>query len=308
MIVVTGPTAAGKTALGIELAKALGGEIVSADSMQIYRRMDIGTAKPTAEELAAAPHHMIDVADPEEDFSCARYVEMASRCVDDILARGRLPIVVGGTGLYIDSLLRGRTFAAPQDAQLRARLSAEYDALGGEAFRQKLAARDPERAAKLPPGDKKRLVRALEVCTLTGRSMTELDAEEAARPPRYASERIILSSASREALYARIDRRVDLMMQLGLEREVRSLLLSGVSRTCTAMQAIGYKELAAAIDGETSVESAVDEIKRSSRRYAKRQLTWLRRCAQALWIEADAGDIESARRISTEFLAQRGIK
>ncbi len=308
--VITGPTATGKTALGIALARAFGGEIVSADSMQIYRRMDIGTAKPTPAERAAAVHHMIDVADPDEDFSVSRYVEMADRCVQDILSRGRLPVVVGGTGLYVDSLVRGRGYEAPLDPGLRAELGARYDEIGGEAFRAELARLDPMRAAKLASGDKKRLVRAMEVCRLTGKTMTELDELDAAREPRYSAAKIVLDFASREDLYRRIDARVDEMVRLGLEGEVRAMLDSGVRRSGTAMQAIGYKEMAAAIDGEMSVAAAVEEIKRASRRYAKRQLTWLRRDGEALRISwpGPVADIERARLVSTEFLAARGIK
>ena len=284
VVVITGPTATGKTALGVELALALGGEVVSADSMQLYRRMDIGTAKPTAEEMRGVPHHMLDVADPAEDFSVSRYVEMASACVEDILARGRLPILVGGTGLYIDSLLSGRDFAQRGDGALRARLNEEYDRLGGGEMLRRLSAVDPERAAKLPPGDKRRIVRALEIYELTGVTATEHDAATRALPPRYTSVRIALSFRDREDLYRRIDHRVDQMMERGLLREVEALLETGVPDDCTAMQAIGYKELAGALRGQCSVEEAVAEIKQGSRRYAKRQLTWLRRDATLTWI------------------------
>ena len=310
--VITGPTATGKTRLGIMLAQRLGGEIISGDSMQLYRGMDVGTAKPTAAELAAAPHHMIDVADPAEEWSVSRYVEAASAAVDGAAARGRLPIVVGGTGLYIDSLVRGTQFGERSERGniCRAELESRYDEIGGEAFRAELARLDPMRAAKLASGDKKRLVRAMEVCRLTGKTMTELDELDAAREPRYSAAKIVLDFASREDLYRRIDARVDEMVRLGLEGEVRALLDSGVRRSGTAMQAIGYKEMAAAIDGEMSVAAAVEEIKRASRRYAKRQLTWLRRDGEALRISwpGPVADIERARLVSTEFLAARGIK
>ena len=214
IVVVAGPTASGKTRLGIELAQALGGEIVSADSMQIYRRMDIGTAKATKEERAAAVHHMLDVADPAESWSVARYVEEASRCCDDIIARGRLPIVVGGTGLYIDSLVSGLDFADnTSDNALRDKLGAEYDSLGGDAMLARLAQFDPERAAKLHPGDKRRIVRAIEIYLLTGTTITEHDRITAARPKRYDAARIVLNYADRADLYARIDARVDAMEQ-----------------------------------------------------------------------------------------------
>ena len=286
ILVVCGPTATGKTRLGIELARAYGGEIVSADSMQLYRRMDIGTAKATPEERAAVPHHMLDVAEPEENWSVARYVEEATRCCDELLARGKLPIVVGGTGLYIDSLIAGRDFAEnDSDETLRERLSAEYDALGGAAMWERLREIDPARAAILAPTDRRRIVRALEVWTLTGRTITAHDEETRRRPPRYEAGRIVLTYAERARLYERIDRRVDEMAAQGLFEEVEALLASGVPADCTAMQAIGYKEAALALRGAISREEALALIKQASRRYAKRQLTWFRRAPDALWIE-----------------------
>jgi tRNA dimethylallyltransferase len=285
VVVITGPTATGKTALGVLLALQAGGEVVSADSMQIYRGMDIGTAKPAADEMRGVPHHMLDVADPTEDYSVARYVEEASRCADDILARGKLPVVVGGTGLYIDSLLAGRRFAAaPGDAELRRRLAAEYDEAGGAAFSERLRGLDPERAAKLHPADKRRLVRAMEVCLSGGETMTEHDRRDRERPPRYASVRFALCYAERQRLYDRIDARVDDMVSRGLFKEVRALLDGGLPPDSGAMQAIGYKEAAAALRGECSEDEAVELIKRGSRRYAKRQLTWLRRDGGLRWL------------------------
>lgn len=286
ILVVCGPTATGKTRLGIELAKEYDGEIVSADSMQIYRRMDIGTAKATKAERAAVPHHMLDVAEPGENWSVARYVEEASRCCDDILARGKLPILVGGTGLYIDSLIAGRDFAENDgDEKLREQLSADYERLGAETMWERLRAVDPARAEKLAPSDRRRIVRALEVWTLTGRTITEHDEETRRQPPRYEAGRIVLTYADRAALYARIDRRVDEMAKEGLFEEVEALLASGVPADCTAMQAIGYKEAARALRGELSRAEALELIKQASRRYAKRQLTWFRRAENALWIE-----------------------
>ena len=278
IIVVAGPTASGKTRLGIELANKYNGEIVSADSMQIYRRMDIGTAKATAEERAAAPHHMLDVADPEEDYSVARYVEEAEKVCLDIIARGKLPIVVGGTGLYIDSLISGRDFAeAQEDMSLRDGISAEYDSLGGEKMLEILRSFDPERADKLHPADKRRIVRAIEIYRLTGKTITEHDRETQMRPKRFDAAKIHLTFLDRAALYERIDRRVDLMIETGLWQEVEGLLQSGLSPNCTAMQAIGYKEAVQALRGEISREEAADMIKQNSRRYAKRQLTWFNR-------------------------------
>lgn len=284
LVVITGPTASGKTALGVALAQRLGGEVVSADSMQIYRGMDIGTAKPTPEEMQGVPHHMIDVADPAENYSVSRYAKEASACVDDILARGKLPIVVGGTGLYIDSLIAGRTFAdGTADTALRQELSERYDEIGGEGLLGELRKVDPERAAKLHPADKKRIVRAMEVYILTGRTITQHDAETRAVPPRYDAAKIALDFAVRQDLYDRIDRRVDIMVQQGLFDEVRALLAAGVPADCTAMQAIGYKEAVAAVQGKAAPQDAVAAIQLASRRYAKRQLTWLRRDPSIHW-------------------------
>ena len=308
LVVITGPTATGKTRLGIILAGQLGGEIVSGDSMQIYRGMDIGTAKPTPEELAAAPHHMIDVADPAEEWSVSRYVAAADAAVQDILARGKLPIVVGGTGLYIDSLVRGVEFSERSEADeiCRAELESRYDEIGGAAMLTELGQVDPERAAKLHAADKKRIVRAMEVFLLTGKTITEHDRESAAAAPRYDAAYIILDFAERAELYALIDRRVDEMVAAGLFEEVERVYAAGISST--AAQAIGYKEAAAALRGEISRAEAIDAIKRESRRYAKRQLTWLRRRPDALWIRWGAErDFERAARDSTAFLAAHGI-
>lgn len=306
VIVVAGPTASGKTRLGIELARRYHGEIVSADSMQVYRRMDIGTAKATAAERAAVPHHMLDMAEPWEEYSVARYVEEASRCCDNILSRGKLPIIVGGTGLYIDSLLSGRDFArkADGDEDLRAALSQQYDRLGGEIMLARLRSFDPDRAQKLHAGDKRRIVRAIEVYTLTGVTITEHDRRTQALPRRYQAATILLNFKNRADLYERIDRRVDDMVCQGLFDEVEALLSQGLSPECTAMQAIGYKEAAMAVRGEISRSTAAELIKQNSRRYAKRQLTWFRRSPEALWIEWDpVPDFEAAMARAGEYLA-----
>ena len=286
VIVITGPTATGKTALGVELSLAVGGEVVSADSMQVYRGMDIGTAKATAEEMRGVRHHMLDVCSPYEAFSVSRWTEMAARCVEDIFSRGKTPVIVGGTGLYIDSLLSGRCFAAaPEDRTLREELCAQYDRMGGESFRALLAELDPQRAAILAPEDRRRLVRAVEVYRLTGKTITQHDEETRALPPRWPSRRYALSFRERETLYARIDARVDKMRAHGLTDEVRRILSGGdFSAESTAMQAIGYKEVVSYLKGELTEDEAYDGIKRSSRRYAKRQLTWLRRDAGLRWL------------------------
>lgn len=286
ILVVTGPTATGKTALSVELAKKLGGEIVSADSMQIYRGMDIGTAKVTKAEMQNIPHHMIDIADPSEDYSVSRYVEEADAAVRGILSRGRLPIVAGGTNLYIDSLIAGLDFAEKaEDAALRESLNKQYDDIGGEAMLEHLRSFDPERAAKLHPADKRRIVRAVEIYILTGETITRHDEETKKRPKRYDAVKIALTFADRAVLYDRINARVDKMVSDGLFDEVKGLLDSGLSPACTSMQAIGYKEPAAYFRGEMSKDEAIELIKLSSRRYAKRQLTWLRRDTTVLWHE-----------------------
>ncbi len=308
LIVITGPTATGKTALGVELALRLGGEVVSADSMQIYRGMDVGTAKPRPEETKGVPHRLIDEAEPEENWSVAMWTERAVSATEDMLRRGVRPLVVGGTGLYISSLLYGRSFSsAPYDPALRRELDAEYERLGGEGFRELLRREDPERAEKLPPGDRKRLVRAREVYLLTGETITELERRTREAPVRYASLRFALTWRDREALYRRIRERVDAMVSGGLFEEVEALFRRGVDPACTAMQAIGYKEVAAALRGETSPEEAVEAVKLGSCRYAKRQLTWLRRDEGLYWLaREDFPDTASAAEEILRILRKEG--
>ena len=287
VLVITGPTATGKTALGVALAQRLGGEILSADSMQVYRRMDIGTAKVTPAEMRGVPHYLLDVAEPSEAYSAARWVAAAAEAAEAVFARGHIPMLVGGTGLYIDSLLSGRDFAENDGGALRAALSAEYDRIGGEAFREALRAVDPERAEALHPADRKRLVRAMEVFRLTGEPISAHDRRTQALPPRWPSLRVALTYADRAALYARIDARVDEMVSAGLFEEVARLLDEGLRPESTAMQAIGYKESADCLLGRCTRDEAVEAIKRASRRYAKRQLTWLRRDPALHWIAWD---------------------
>lgn len=309
ILVICGPTASGKTALAVELALRHRGEVVSADSMQIYRRMDIGTAKPTREEMRGVPHHMLDVADPEEDFSVARYVDMAAKCVDDILSRGKLPILAGGTGLYIDSLLSGRTFAPFQpDSPLRGQLEEQLRREGGAAMLARLAQVDPDSAARLHPNDEKRIIRALEVYQSTGKTITQHNLETRAIPPRYDALTLALAFEQREDMWSRIDRRVDQMMDQGLVDEVQSLLDSGVPAKCTAMQAIGYKEMAAALLSGGDVRAAAEEIQLRSRQYAKRQLTWFKRNKAARWLLwGREPDFAAALQTSTEYMEEFGL-
>lgn len=309
ILVICGPTASGKTALAVELALRHHGEVVSADSMQIYRRMDIGTAKPTQAEMRGVPHHMLDVADPEEDFSVARYVDMAAKCVDDILSRGRLPILAGGTGLYIDSLLSGRTFAPFQpDSPLRGELEEQLRREGGAAMLARLAQVDPDSAARLHPNDEKRIIRALEVYQSTGKTITQHNLETRAIPPRYDALTLALAFEQREDMWSRIDRRVDQMMDQGLVAEVQGLLDSGVPAKCTAMQAIGYKEMAAALLSHGDVRAAAEEIQLRSRQYAKRQLTWFKRNKAARWLLwGREPDFAAALQTSTEYMEEFGL-
>ncbi|MBO5324214.1 MAG: tRNA (adenosine(37)-N6)-dimethylallyltransferase MiaA [Oscillospiraceae bacterium] len=288
IICIAGPTASGKTALAVELAKELGGEVVSCDSMQVYRRMDIGTAKPTEEEKQGIVHHMLDVAEPWEEFSVSRYCEMAAPIVDDILARGKTAIIAGGTGLYMDSLIKGNDFAPFPTTGMREKLEAQADADGMEAMHSLLASIDPDSAARLPINDRKRIIRALEVYYETGETITAHNLRTQAIPPKYQPVWLGLDFADRADLYQRIDLRVSIMLEQGLEREIRDLLAEGIPPKCTAMQAIGYKEFVDAMDGKISIEEAADQVRQSSRRYAKRQLTWFRRNPKMHWLVRSA--------------------
>ncbi len=284
IICIAGPTASGKTALAVELAKEFQGEVVSCDSMQIYKRMDIGTAKPTAEEMQGIPHHMIDVAEPWEDFSVSRYCTMATPIVEDILSRGKTAIIAGGTGLYMDSLIRGNDFAPFPSTGRRAALEAQADRVGMTAMQAELAAIDPEAARRIPLADRKRILRALEIYYETGETLTQHDRRTQALPPRFSPLWIGLDFESRAELYERIDRRVERMVEQGLLDEIRGLLQSGVPARCTAMQAIGYKEFIDVLAGSAPLPEAIAQVQQSSRRYAKRQRTWFRRNSQIHWL------------------------
>ncbi|MDO5545032.1 MAG: tRNA (adenosine(37)-N6)-dimethylallyltransferase MiaA [Eubacteriales bacterium] len=306
IICIAGPTASGKTALAVELARELNGEVVSCDSMQVYRRMDIGTAKPTKEEMQGIVHHMIDVAEPDEDFSVSRYCAMASPIVDDIVARGKTAIIAGGTGLYMDSLIRGNAFAPFPATGVRERLEAQADAEGMEFMLNWLASVDPDSAARLHLSDRKRVIRALEVYLETGETITEHNRRTQEIPPKYTPLWLGLDFTDRAELYRRIDLRVDIMLEMGLIREIQDLLASGIPAKCTAMQAIGYKEFVNALNGEESIEQAAEEVKKSSRHYAKRQLTWFRRNPSMHWLPRQTGQkneeiLPMARQIIYDF-------
>ena len=287
VICICGPTASGKTSLAVELAKKYAAEVVSCDSMQVYRGMDVGTAKPTAAEMDGVPHWLIDVAEPGEDFSVSRYVQLADAAVRDIHSRGKLALICGGTGLYMDGLIKGEEYAPPSRDAQREYVEGIAEKKGIEYVYDMLMDADPETAEKLHLSDKKRIIRAMEVFLITGMPLSWHNAQSRLRPPRYDPLWIGLNFRDRSRLYARIDRRVDQMMDQGLEDEVRALLEKGVNPGTTAMQAIGYKEMAAALRGECTVRQAVDQIKQSSRRYAKRQLTWFRRNDKIRWLYVD---------------------
>ena len=305
IICIAGPTASGKTALAVALAKELNGEVVSCDSMQVYRRMDIGTAKPTPEEMQGIRHHMLDVAEPEEDFSVSRYCRLAAPIVDDIVARGKTAIIAGGTGLYMDSLIRGNDFAPFPSTGVREQLDAEADSRGIQVLFDRLKSIDPEAAGKLHLSDRKRIIRALEVYLETGETITAHNRKTQLIPPRYTPIWLGLDFANRADLYGRIDLRVGMMLEAGLVEEIRSLLSSGIPEKCTAMQAIGYKEFVAALDGQCSIQEAADQVRQSSRRYAKRQLTWFRRNPSMHWLIRHPGQdraeiLEAARQVLRE--------
>ncbi len=299
ILCLAGPTASGKTALAVELAKDLNGEVVSCDSMQVYRRMDIGTAKPSREEMQGIPHHMIDVAEPDEDFSVSRYCAMAAPIVDDIVARGKTAIIAGGTGLYMDSLIRGNDFAPFPSTGVRERLEAEADEVGLPAMLTQLRQIDPDTADRV--SDRKRILRALEVYLETGETITEHNRKTRLIPPKYTPLWLGLDFADRGELYRRIDKRVDIMLEMGLMEEIRSLLDSGIAEKCTAMQAIGYKEFVNALEGREPLSQAAEEVKKASRHYAKRQLTWFRRNPAVHWLVRSGDDgreiLASARQI-----------
>lgn len=305
IICIAGPTASGKTALAVALARELDGEVVSCDSMQVYKRMDIGTAKPSLDERQGIPHHMIDVAEPWEDYSVSRYCAAAAPIVEDIVSRGKTAIIAGGTGLYMDSMIRGNDFAPFPSTGVRERLEQEADREGMEALLARLRAVDPEAADRLHLSDRKRIIRAMEVYLETGETITAHNRRTQALPPRFSPVWLGLDFESRAELYSRIDRRVDAMLNAGLLEEIRALLRSGIPEKCTAMQAIGYKEFTDALDGRCTVEAAADQVRQSSRRYAKRQLTWFRRNERIHWLRrgpeaAETEILNAARRILQE--------
>ena len=306
IICIAGPTASGKTALSVALAQLLDGEVISCDSMQIYKRMDIGTAKPTMEERQGVVHHMLDVAEPNEEFSVGRYCEMADPILQDVLSRGKTPIIAGGTGLYMDALIRGNSFAPCPSTGMREKLEAQADQEGMEAMLALLTSIDPEAAAKLHLADRKRILRALEVYYETGHTITEHNRLTQQIPPKYSPIWLGLEDADRADLYGRIDKRVEVMLETGLIAEIEALLAEGISDRSTAMQAIGYKEFVAALQGKCTLAEATAQVQQASRHYAKRQLTWFRRNPQMHWLRREKTDglaeiVQKARQVIGEF-------
>ena len=301
VVSIVGPTASGKTALAVAVALALNGEVISADSMQIYRRMDIATAKPAPEELMGVPHHLLDFLEPTESFSAARFCELARAAIEDIQSQGKLPIIAGGTGLYVDSLLGGMRFEEQEDDPgLRAQIAAEIDEKGIDAMLDHIRTFDPESAERLSVGrNPKRIARCIEVYRSTGVTQTELNIKQKQESSPYKAIKIGLT-AERGYLYERIDRRVDIMMEKGLLEEARRFYDGGFGETAAA--AIGCKELLPYLVGEKELSECVDDLKRATRRYAKRQLTWFRRDPEIRWFRIDTADPQKLSEEVIQFI------
>ncbi len=304
LIVVAGPTASGKTSLAIHLAKKFDGEIVSADSMQIYKKLNIGTAKPTIEEQKEAPHHMIDILDINENFSVVDYCMKAHEVICDIAKRGHIPIVAGGTGLYIDSLVKESTFSsAAENEELREELSLLAEKEGNERVHKILEELDSEAAKNLHPNNLKRVIRAIEIIKSTGMSLSQSIKREVVES-RYDVLYLVLTH-DREVLYERIEKRVDMMMEEGLFEEAKWLYETIENKTATCLQAIGYKEFKSVLEGEMELAEAVLELKKDTRHYAKRQMTWFRRNDDARLIDCGGNPFAEAESLVEKFLSER---
>ncbi len=308
VIIIVGPTASGKTKLSIELAKEIDGEIISADSMQIYKYMDIGTAKADAEEMQGIQHYLVDEVTPDEEFSVARFQEKAYQYIEEILQRGKVPIVAGGTGLYVNSLIHNINFTeTTSDWELRERLKKEAEEKGNQYLHDKLREVDPEAAEKLHVNDVKRVIRALEVYEYTKMPISYHQEISRQNPPRF-NYILIGLKMDRQKLYDRINRRVDIMLEKGLVEEVRKLVQRGYDRNAVAMQGLGYKEILAYFRGEMTLEEAAEIIKMDSRRYAKRQITWFKRYENIHWVDLDeCGDFDEALKNIKNYIATSGI-
>ena len=286
LIAVVGATASGKTALAVRIAQKYNGEVVSADSMQIYKGMDIATAKPDADEMCGIPHHLIDFLEPTETFSVSQYVELANKAIDDIISRDKIPVLCGGTGLYVRSLVENIQFTEqPVDEILREKLQSRYETEGGEELLKELAQFDPETAQRLHPSNSKRIIRAIEIYRTTGITMSEQVRNSKNVPSPFDLTAVGITYRNRQMLYDRINKRVDIMLERGLIEEAREFYRSSVGQT--AVGAIGYKELKPYLDGEMTLEQAVEHLKQETRRYAKRQITWFKKDSYINWIYAD---------------------
>ena len=295
LVILTGPTAVGKTALSIALAKAIGGEIISADSMQVYRHMDIGSAKIMPEEMEGVPHHLIDVLEPAEEFNVVVFQKLAKQAVEEIYSRGHIPILVGGTGFYIQALVYDIDFTENnEDTALRQALEEQARREGADVLYERLRAVDPESCESIHAHNIKRVIRAIEFYEKTGKKISDHNREQRQNDSPYHFAFFVLTD-SRDKIYQRIDERVDLMMAHGLMEEVRALRDRGCRRDMVSMQGLGYKELLACLEGEISLEEAVYLIKRDTRHFAKRQLTWFRREKEVIWVDKTVYDHDSQK-------------
>jgi tRNA dimethylallyltransferase len=302
VIVIVGPTAVGKTKVAIKLAQKVNGEIISADSMQIYKYLDIGTAKPTTEEMEGIKHYMIDIVEPDQEYSVAMYKEMALKCIDNVIKNNKIPIIVGGTGLYIKTVVENIEFSETiSDWEYRKELSDKAEKEGDEFLHKKLEDIDPEAAAKIHKNDLKRIIRALEVFKYTGKPISYHQQISKQNPSKY--EFIMFGlTMNREKLYRRIDQRVNNMIEGGLIQEVKKLIDIGISDKSIAMQGLGYKEMLEYFSGTKTIDEVTDIIKRDSRRYAKRQLTWFRRNASINWIDIEEDEKDDALKKIINYL------
>lgn len=307
LIIIAGPTACGKTKLSIDLAKKIGGEIISADSMQVYKYMDIGTAKPTKEEMQGVPHYLIDMLEPDEEFNVMVFQEKAKEAMQEIWNRGKTPILVGGTGFYINALMYDNQFTETEnDFSFRNEMYQLAEEQGAEILYEKLMKIDPEYALTTHPNNVKRVTRALEYYHLTGKLFSQHNREEKQRESPYNTAFFILTM-EREKLYHRIELRIDLMMKDGLLEEVKSLLDKGFSPDLVSMQGLGYKEFVPYFKGEYSLDYAIEELKKSTRRFAKRQLTWFRRQSEGVWLDMTTADASSVLHEIQQYLKKLNI-
>ncbi len=304
LLVITGPTASGKTALAIEIAKRIGGEVVSADSMQVYQKMNIGTAKPDMEEMAGIPHHLLDVVSPDENFSLASFVPLAHAAIRDIHERGKTPILAGGTGLYVDTVMENRPLSENSfDPAVRLRLEKEWEEKGGEEMHKMLFDLDPEAAEKLHPAEKRRILRALEIYYTSGKTKT---AHLRKKPEKIYDYFVFALELPREILYNRINRRVDAMLSKGLLSEVENVYKDLRGKKRTALQGVGYKELIWYLEGKTTYNEAVELLKRNTRRLAKRQMTWFRANPSVIWLDGMQSTESLSEECIARFMRQKG--